>query len=82
MIHVCFFAELRERLQCAQLDMEFFNGDKVGDLVDELLRVHPHWHGVLSEKKWLIAVNQVMASMQTPVTDNDEIAFFPPVTGG
>jgi molybdopterin synthase sulfur carrier subunit len=28
------------------------------------------------------AVNQVFASPETPVRDGDEIAFFPPVTGG
>jgi molybdopterin synthase sulfur carrier subunit len=28
------------------------------------------------------AVNQEMASGETPVADGDEVAFFPPVTGG
>jgi molybdopterin synthase sulfur carrier subunit len=29
-----------------------------------------------------VAVNQEFASLDTPVAANDEIAFFPPVTGG
>jgi molybdopterin synthase sulfur carrier subunit len=28
------------------------------------------------------AVNQAMAHGDTPVADGDEVAFFPPVTGG
>lgn len=82
MIHVCFFADLRERLQCAELDVETFNGNNVSDLLDELLRLHPHWQATLVEKKWLVAVNHVMATLQTPLTNSDEVAFFPPVTGG
>ncbi len=29
-----------------------------------------------------IAVNQVTVSKDAPVSDGDEVAFFPPVTGG
>lgn len=30
----------------------------------------------------LVSVNQQMANDQSAITDSDEIAFFPPVTGG
>jgi len=33
-------------------------------------------------RQWRVAVNQQMASPATPVRPGDEIAFFPPVTGG
>ena len=29
-----------------------------------------------------VAVNQEFAEYDTPISDNDEVAFFPPVTGG
>ena len=34
------------------------------------------------EKKLRVAVNQDHAGWDATVTDNDEVAFFPPVTGG
>jgi molybdopterin converting factor small subunit len=30
----------------------------------------------------LCAVNQAMARPDSPISDGDEVAFFPPVTGG
>ncbi|MCB5520496.1 MoaD/ThiS family protein [Erysipelatoclostridium ramosum] len=32
--------------------------------------------------KFLAAVNQSLMSFYHPLTDGDEVAFFPPVTGG
>jgi molybdopterin synthase sulfur carrier subunit len=41
------------------------------------------WAEALAESKRVrAAVNQDMAAGDTAVTDGDEIAFFPPVTGG
>ena len=41
------------------------------------------WAAELSQTKRIrTAVNQDMASDDMPVNDGDEIAFFPPVTGG
>ncbi|MDX1714830.1 MAG: MoaD/ThiS family protein, partial [Halomonas venusta] len=37
---------------------------------------------VLSEQRTLCAINQVMANDSARLTDEDEVAFFPPVTGG
>ena len=39
---------------------------------------------IIFEKKELIkiAVNKKYSSFETNISDNDEIAFFPPVTGG
>ncbi len=82
MIRVCFFAELRERLECAQVELDNFHGYNVSEVLADVLGLYPHWQPILSEKKWLVAVNQAMATMQSPVNDNDEVAFFPPVTGG
>jgi len=82
MIRVCFFAELRERLACEQLELEEFHGYNVNEVLVALINLYPQWQPILAEKKWLVAVNQAMANMHTSVSDNDEVAFFPPVTGG
>ena len=41
-------------------------------------------YNILHEKKELIniAVNKTYSSFDTNISDSDEIAFFPPVTGG
>ena len=36
----------------------------------------------LDDGKLLAAVNQTLVSFDHPLTDGDEVAFFPPVTGG
>lgn len=35
-----------------------------------------------AERRWRVAVNQEMAEIHTPLKSGDEIALFPPVTGG
>jgi sulfur-carrier protein len=41
------------------------------------------WNQALGEEQTLLAaVNKAMARPDTPVQDGDEVAFFPPVTGG
>lgn len=37
--------------------------------------------GAIPERP-LVAVNQVHAFLDTPVTDGDEVAFLPPLAGG
>jgi len=54
----------------------------VNEVLVALINLYPQWQPILAEKKWLVAVNQAMANMHTSVSDNDEVAFFPPVTGG
>ncbi|RLV60740.1 molybdopterin synthase sulfur carrier subunit [Parashewanella curva] len=83
MITVLFFAQVRERLGCAQIEVPF--NDEV--TTAESLRQHlaqrdEKWQQVLIADKLLVAVDQTMCDWQTPLTDNSEVAFFPPVTGG
>ena len=41
------------------------------------------WAAALDESRRVrVAVNQDMAANETPVRNGDEVAFFPPVTGG
>ncbi len=82
MIKVCFFADLRERLGCSELSVDDFTGQNVDQLKTFIIQNNPQWEKYFSEKKLLIAVNHSMANNDTTVAAGDEVAFFPPVTGG
>lgn len=84
MITIRFFASLRETLGTSTREL-----DKtpeitlVRDVVEALVRDNgEEWREVLLQGQALVAVNQTMADFGTAVADGDEVAFFPPVTGG
>ena len=82
MIRVLFFAQLREQLQCDGLTIEFAMPISVLELREALIQKNPHWKDFLSSEKLLFAVNQTLVKSNQLIADGDEIAFFPPVTGG
>lgn len=75
-VKVLFFASLRERLQKGEVKLE----------IDQPLPVQEIWYHSTGEAllptNILISVNQEYAAAETLVQANDEVAFFPPVTGG
>ena len=84
MITILYFARLREALGTGSEEIEL--PDEVADLGalrSVLVSRGGPWAAELAEAKRIrAAVNQDMAGSDTPVRDGDEIAFFPPVTGG
>jgi molybdopterin synthase sulfur carrier subunit len=82
MITVLYFARLREALGCASERIALPAGvASVGALRDHLA-ARGGAAAALAGATVRVAVNQVMAGPATPVADGDEVAFFPPVTGG
>mgnify|MGYP004721842059 CR=1 FL=1 len=81
MLNVLFFAQIRELVGTAQLDLpaEFAT---VGALRDALAARGDRWALALESGKLLAAVNQTLVPLQHPLHAGDEVAFFPPVTGG
>jgi molybdopterin synthase sulfur carrier subunit len=78
-----YFASLREALGLA--DEEFERSEcllTVGDLRLRLSARGGEWLRLVAMKNLRCAVNQDMATDATPIDDGDEVAFFPPVTGG
>ena len=83
MIRVLYFARLREQLGSAGEDLEARGLDDVASLAARLRSRGGVWDEVLGEGQTvLVAVNQEIASPETALADGDEVAFFPPVTGG
>lgn len=84
MVTLLYFARLREALGRAREELAL--PESVIDLAgvrDVLVSRGGAWAQELSPTRAVrAAVNQEIASFDTPVKDGDEIAFFPPVTGG
>ena len=84
MVTLLYFASLRESLGCSREQVSLPAGvSTVSLLIDELRGRGERWAQALAAgKQWRVAVNQEMASLATPLKPGDEVAFFPPVTGG
>lgn len=84
MVTLLYFASLRERLACSREQLALPSGaPTVGDIVDRLRSREGSWSEAFAPgRAWRVAVNQDMADLATPLKPGDEIAFFPPVTGG
>ena len=81
MIQIKFFASLRERLGTSSLNLQYAGENTVADIEQELVERGEEWR-FLEERDVLCAVNQTLCGKDAKVNDGDEIAFFPPVTGG
>lgn len=78
---VRFFARLRDELNCESLNVSLEQGGHVADLRKQLTGRASGWE-VLAENNVLVAVNQQISNDDTELKAGDEVAFFPPVTGG
>ena len=81
MIKVLFFAQVRELVgtDATEVAAEL---PTVGALHHHLAAQTDAWALAREDGKLLAAVNQTLVSFDHPLTDGDEVAFFPPVTGG
>ena len=84
MVTLLYFASLRESLGCSREQLALPSGNAtVSSLVEVLRNRDGNWPEAFAPgKNWRVAVNQHMADLATPVKPGDEVAFFPPVTGG
>ena len=83
MIDVLYFASLRERVGTASERMELPGKATVAGLMRVLNERGGPWGEAFGGGAPLLAaVNQEMARPEHSLRDGDEVAFFPPVTGG
>ena len=74
-IHVRFFASLREQTGINSKEVD----------ADGLKNVQDLWALLTDEplnETTLIAINKTYSQAESRVQDGDEVAFFPPITGG
>jgi molybdopterin synthase sulfur carrier subunit len=84
MINILFFASIRERLglSCLSIALPDEN-QRLGTVIQHLIaQSDPQWSEVLLAGNVVKAVNQRVVDDDFILTDGDELAFFPPVTGG
>ena len=81
---VLFFASLAEALDSRGEEIELPAGCSTGADLVALLRARGEpWDSALGgDTPVLIAINQEMSEIGAAIENHDEIAFFPPVTGG
>ncbi|KKI43759.1 MAG: molybdopterin synthase sulfur carrier subunit [Hafnia sp.] len=80
MIKVLFFAQVRELIETDELQCELY--PTVESLRAALAERGDKWALALETGKLLAAVNQTLVEFTHPLQVGDEVAFFPPVTGG
>jgi molybdopterin synthase sulfur carrier subunit len=83
-VTLLYFASLRESLGTSREQVALASGNStVSSLLDQLRSRDERWTAAFAPgKPWRVAVNQRMADAATPLKPGDEVAFFPPVTGG
>lgn len=82
-VKILFFAGLREALGVGSELMPLPAGvATVGALRDALAARGEAWAALATTKNLRAAVNQQMVGPEAPLKAGDEVAFFPPVTGG
>ncbi len=80
LITVLFFAGLRDRAGAAKIPVELADGATVGDAIEAARAA--------SEREWAVpqaimtAVNEEYAERDHRLSDGDELALIPPVSGG
>ena len=84
MVTLLYFASLRESLGTSREQVALPSGNStVSSVLEQLRSREGRWTEAFAPgRQWRVAVNQQMADLATPLKPGDEVAFFPPVTGG
>ncbi len=80
---IVYFAALRREIGIGEETVAPPDGiGTVAQLLDWLKTRSPNHAKALSAPRLMVAINQDYAGLDASISAGDEIAFFPPVTGG
>src|SRR6059036_1815864 len=79
-VRLLFFASIKDIVGARQLELDVPPGTTIGDLLTHLESSYPRMRDYRPGA--LTSVNEDYADQKTCVTDGDEVAIFPPVSGG
>ena len=81
---VKYFSWIKEHIGKSEEQIDLPNNiTNVNQLINYLNEIDEKYNIIFKKKELIkIAVNKTYSSFDTNISNNDEIAFFPPVTGG
>ena len=81
-IRVLFFAKIKESLGVNFIDLKLTTPTSIEEIRNSLFCEFINNKSLFLPKNSLVAVNQEIITENIMINQNDEVAFFPPVTGG
>jgi len=78
-ISVRFFASVRQITGVDSEELEVVEGLTVGTFIEDMKR---RYQALDDKMKLLVAINGEYADPDTVLSESDEVALFPPVSGG
>ncbi|CAG9001406.1 MAG: Molybdopterin synthase sulfur carrier subunit [Candidatus Celerinatantimonas neptuna] len=81
MICIRLFARLREQIGESECKYPLESPITINELLKLLIQSNERW-GKIGLSELLCAINHQQVSLSAQVCPGDEVAFFPPVTGG
>lgn len=83
MIKIRYLASLRESMGRDREHLDWPEPQPAAALIEQLRGRGDPWSSALGRtQRVMIAINQEMAGPDVIIRDGDEVALFPPVTGG
>tara|TARA_Y100001970_G_scaffold294331_1_gene450763 strand:- start:65221 stop:65472 length:252 start_codon:yes stop_codon:yes gene_type:complete len=81
---ILYFAWIREKVGCESEEISLSEEiETVNDLIEWISSREPKYANAFSDLRAVrVAVNMEFAQFDKRIKNNDEIAFFPPITGG
>ncbi len=78
-IKVTYYGQFRDITDLNEEEIETKDGVTVVELRDQVREKYPR---IAAKKEILVAINNSFVPLETVVKQDDNVAFFPPVSGG